>query len=249
MKPFYLSVIFFVLCAASFAEEPNAALKEAMNLEKKGDLDGAIALLKELEQQTPDDPQVAKYLGRDYVLKVDDQTDPAQKKELAQIGLEFSQKAAEALPEDAEAQLAVAAAYGKLCNFTDPKTKIEYSKIVYAKAVLGLKLNPNSDFGHLILARWNFEMSTLNPLLKGIAQFAYGQFPPASKEDSIAHFRKAIELAPQRVVHHAEFAHALDAFGDKEEAKKEWKKVIELKPVYSQDRRFQAIAETKLGSA
>jgi hypothetical protein len=249
MKSFYLSAVILFFSSALLAEEPAEPLKEVINLEKKGDLDGALAILKKLQQQTPDDPQVEKFLGREYVLKVDDQTDPAKKKEFAQIGLDFSKKAATALPDDSEAQLAVAAAYGKLCEYLDPKTKIEYSKIVYAKANLGLKLNPNSDFGHLILARWNFEMSMLNPLLKGLAQFVYGDFPPASKEDCLAHFRKAIELAPQRVVHHAEYAQALDAFGEKEDARKEWKKVMDLKPIYSQDRRFQAIAATKLGSA
>jgi tetratricopeptide (TPR) repeat protein len=143
----------------------------------------------------------------------------------------------------------LAAAYGKLCDVVDQRTKIEYSKSVYSNVTRGLQLDPNSDFGHLILARWQFEMSTLNPLLKGFAQMVYGRFPSASKEEAIANFKKAIEIAPQRIVHHAEYAHALDVFGDKEGAQKEWQKVTELKPIYAQDRRYQEAAAAKLGAS
>jgi tetratricopeptide (TPR) repeat protein len=94
----------------------------------------------------------------------------------------------------------------------------------------------------LILARWNFEMATLNPLLKGIAELVYGQFPPASTQAAIIHFKKAIELNPTRVIHHAEYAKALEALGDKEQAREEWTKVIELKAVDAQDRFYQRVA-------
>jgi tetratricopeptide (TPR) repeat protein len=236
-----------VFCSSANAQELSASQRDAMVLEKKGDLDGAIQILKKARQETPNDPQTAKLLGRDYVLKVDDQPDAAKKKECGQLALDLSKKAAEALPQDAEAQIGVAAAYGKLCDVVDPTTKIEYSKSVFSNVTRGLELDPNSDFGHLILARWQFEMTILNPLLKGFAQIVYGRFPPASKEESIAHFKKAIEIAPQRIVHHAEYAHALDVFGDKEGAQKEWQKVTQLKPIYAQDRRYQEQAAAKLG--
>jgi tetratricopeptide (TPR) repeat protein len=246
VRIFYFSTLLVLVCFSTDAQDLNASLHDAMDLEKKGDLDGAITILKKAQQDAPDDPQTAKLLGRDYVLKVDDQPDVASKREYGQRGLDLTKKAAEALPQDADAQISLACAYGKLCDCVDPKTKIEYSKNVYANVTRGLKLDPNSDFGHLILARWHFEMTTLNPLLKGLAQLVYGRFPPASKEEAISHFRKAIELAPQRIVHHAEFAHALDVLGDKNEARKEWMTVTELKPIYAQDKRYQAVASAQL---
>jgi tetratricopeptide (TPR) repeat protein len=236
------------LCLGANAQDLNSTQRDAMSLEKKGDLNGAVQILKKAEQEAPDDPQTAKLLGRDYVLKVDDQPDSAKKKEYGQRGLDLSKMAAEALPQDAEAQIGVAAAYGKLCDVVDPKTKVEYSKNVFSNVTRGLQLDPNSDFGHLILARWHFEMTILNPFLKGFAQMVYGRFPSASKEDAIANFKRAIEIAPQRIVHHAEYAHALDVFGEKEAARKEWQKVTELKPVFDQDRRYQEQATAKLGS-
>jgi tetratricopeptide (TPR) repeat protein len=248
VKFLYTFALLVVLSIGGNAQELNPSQRDAISLEKKGDLDGAVQILKKSQQEIPDDPQTAKLLGRDYVLKVDDQPDVDKKKEYGQRGLDLSKKAADALPQDAEAQIGVAAAYGKLCDVVDPKTKVEYSKSVFSNVTRGLQLDPNSDFGHLILARWHFEMSILNPLLKAFAQMVYGRFPAASKEDAIANFKRAIEIAPQRIVHHAEYAHALDVFGDKEGARKEWQKVTGLKPVYAQDRRYQEQAVAKLGS-
>jgi tetratricopeptide (TPR) repeat protein len=98
----------------------------------------------------------------------------------------------------------------------------------------------------LILAQWNLQMAFLNPFLKAFAQMIYGQFPAASREEAIAHYKKAIELAPERIVHHAEYAKALDALGDTVAAREQWTKVTELKPVWAQDRRYQAMAMQRL---
>jgi hypothetical protein len=47
-------------------------------------------------------------------------------------------------------------------------------------------------------------------------------------------------------VHHAEFAKALDVMGDTSEARQQWTKVTELKPIYTQDRRYQEMAIKRL---
>jgi tetratricopeptide (TPR) repeat protein len=119
---------------------------------------------------------------------------------------------------------------------------------VYAGATKALRLNPDSDFGHLILAQWNYQMVFLNPFLKTLTEMMYGKFPPASKEEAIAHYKRAIELAPERIVHHAEFAKALDVMGDTTAAREQWEQVAELKPVFAQDRRYQAMAVKRLKS-
>jgi hypothetical protein len=43
-------------------------------------------------------------------------------------------------------------------------------------------------------------------------------------------------------VHHAEYAKALDELGDTVAARQQWTKVTELKPIWAQDRRYQAMA-------
>ena len=74
----------------------------------------------------------------------------------------------------------------------------------------------------------------------------YGQFPAASMEEAITHYKKAIELAPERIVHHAEYAKALDVLGDTAAARQQWTKVTELKPIWADDRRYKAMAMQRL---
>jgi tetratricopeptide (TPR) repeat protein len=234
------------LSLASAAEEVDRLITDAQQLEKKGDPDAAITVLRLADRLSPENMEVTKLLARQYILKVDDAPDTAAKKAFAEMALDLARKAADKLPNDAEAHVALAAAYGKLCDLVEGKSKIDYSKQVYFEATKALRLDPNSDFGHLILAQWNYQMVFLNPFLKALTEITYGQFPPASKEEAIAHYKKAIELAPERIVHHAEFAKALDVMGDSSDALQQWRKVTELKPIYAQDKRYEAMAIKRL---
>jgi tetratricopeptide (TPR) repeat protein len=227
-------------------EDLSRLISDAQKMEKCGETDSAISVLKEADKLSPQNTEVEKLLAQQYVIKVDDATDPAAKKTLGQMALDLARKAAGKLPDDSDARVTLAAAYGKLCPLVDPKTELEYSKQVYAEATRALKLNPDSDFGHLILAQWNYQMSFLNPVLKALSAVVYGKVPPASKEQAIVHYKRAIELAPERIIHHAEFAKALDVMGDTAAAREQWLEVTELKPVYAQDRRYQEMAYRRL---
>ena len=237
---------FFNLALALVAQDAEHLITDAEQLEKKGETDSAIAVLKAADRLSPENIEVTKLLARQYVMKVDDETDPVAKKTCAEAALVLARKSVEKLPNDSEAHVALGAAYGKLCDLVDGKTKVEYSKQVYIEANRALRLDPDSDFGHLVLAQWNYQMVFLNPFLKVFTEVIYGQFPPASKEEAIANYKIAIELAPQRIVHHAEYAKALDVMGDRTQARQQWMEVTELKPIYAQDRRYQAMAFQRL---
>jgi len=246
MKWIYIFFGFFGFPLSLAADGVNHLIADAEQLEQRGETDSAIIVLKNAEHLSPENIQIEKLLARQYVLKVDDATDPAIKKKYAEMARDLAQKAADKEPNDSEAQVELAAAYGKLCDLVDGKTKVEYSKLVYAEATKAVELDPSSDFGHLILAQWNLQMVFLNPFLKAFAQMIYGQFPAASTEEAITHYKRAIELAPERIVHHAEYAKALDVLGDTVAARQQWTKVTELKPIWATDRRYQAMAMQRL---
>jgi Flp pilus assembly protein TadD len=246
MKWIYICFGFFVLPLSLAADGVNHLIADAEQLEQRGETDSAIIVLKNAEHLSPENIQIEKLLARQYVLKVDDATDPAIKKKYAEMARDLAQQAANKEPNDSEAQVELAAAYGKLCDLVDGKTKVEYSKLVYTEATKAVELDPSSDFGHLILAQWNLQMVFLDPLLKAFAQLIYGQFPAASTEEAITHYKRAIELAPERIVHHAEYAKALDVLGDAVAARQQWTKVTELKPIWATDRRYQAMAMQRL---
>lgn len=247
MKHLYLLVFSFALLARLAGADLAANLGQADQAEQAGETDRAIEILKRAENQDHGDAQIEKRLSRLYSWKIEDTNVPGERKNYAELAVRLGEDAVQKLPNDPQTHIALAAAYGEICDMVDGRTRVEYSKRVYQEVTRGLALDPSNDYGHLILARWNFEMATSSPVLRGIAQVVYGQFPPASKEEAIENFKKAIALAPNRVIHHAEYAKVLEAMGDMGAAKEQWRKVLELRPVDAQDHRYQALAAAQLG--
>ncbi len=248
MRIFFVTATIFSIWIASVAQSQDVPtlIKKADELDARERTEEAIATLKQAEKISPNNPDVLIKLSQDYSDRADDARDRSQKLAFARLCLEYAKKAVHVAPESSDAHACLSVGYGKMTDFVDNKTKMEYSKVVKSEAERAIQLNPKNDVALLILARWNFEMATLNPVLKVIAQTLYGQLPPASKEQAIEYFQKAIAAAPDRIVHHAEFAEALDSMGKTTEARVEWLKVQQLKPTDATDRRYVAEAEQKL---
>jgi Tfp pilus assembly protein PilF len=74
----------------------------------------------------------------------------------------------------------------------------------------------------------------------------YGGLPKASNADAIANFQKAIQLAPDRILHHAGLAMAYAAAGERQLAVAEWTKCRAMKPAGLEDQEAQRDAAKKL---
>jgi tetratricopeptide (TPR) repeat protein len=245
-------IVFLAVAAIGepgFTQEVESLIRQADQFDNQGETESAVKALKQADSASPENPQVEKRLSSLYTRHIQEISDQATKRKDAELAVEFGKKAVAKSPNDAQARIALAAAYGQICWFVDEKSRVEYSKQIYQQVTKGLELDPSSDYGHLILARWNFELATLNPVLKGIAELVYGQMPPASTQAAVSNFKKAIELAPQRIIHHAEYAKALEALGEKAQAREEWTKVTQLKAVGPQDRLYQTMANQRLRSS
>ena len=123
---------------------------------------------------------------------------------------------------------------------------MEYSKVIKAEAEKAIELDSKNDYAYLVLARWNFEMTQLNPILKGIAELLYGQMPPASQDKALEDFQKAIQFAPNRMIHHFCYGEALAKLGRKDEARDEYQKVLRLTPTCKEERSYQQKAASGL---
>jgi tetratricopeptide (TPR) repeat protein len=227
-------------------QDVSRLIRKADELDAQGRTNDAIEVLQQAEKINPNDPTLLINLSQDYSDQIDDAKERSKKMAFAKLCLEYAKKAVHEAPDNADAHVCLSVAYGKMTDFVDNKTKMEYSKVVKSEAEKAVELNPKNDLALLILARWNFDMATLNPILKAIAQTLYGQLPPASKELAIEYFQKAIAAAPQSIIDHAEFAKALESMGKTKEARAEWVKVKQLKPTDAEDRRYVAEAERKL---
>jgi tetratricopeptide (TPR) repeat protein len=239
-----ICAILFVNVAQS--QDVSTLIRKADELDAQERTDDAIAALKQAEKISPNNPSVLIKLSEDYSDKNDAVKERSEKLAFAKLSLEYAKKAVRVAPENSDAHACLSIAYGKMTDFTDNKTKMEYSKVVKSEAEKAVELNPRNDKALLVLARWNFDMATLNPILKAIAQTLYGQLPPASKEQAIDYFKQAIAAAPNRIIHHAELAEALESLGKRQEANAEWLKVTQLKPLSAEDRQYVAEAKRKL---
>jgi len=228
------------------AQDVPTLIKEADALDAQERTLDAIQVLKQAEKVDPNDPKVLVKLSQDYSDAIDVAKEQSQKFANATLCLRYAEKAVRAAPDDSDAHTCLSVAYGKMTDFVDNKTKMEYSIVIKSEAEKAVGLDPKNDVALLILARWNFEMATLNPFLKGIAETLYGKLPPASKDTALEYFQKAIACAPDRIINHAEYARALEAIGKTQEAKAQWLKVTQLKATDSEDRSYMAEAQKYL---
>jgi len=167
-------------------------------------------------------------IAREYSLAMADTQSKDEQRILGEKSLAYAERAVSVAPDDALAQLALAICYGRVAPFLDNKTKISYSKLVKEHAEKALKLDPSQDYAYHVLGAWNYELASLNPVLRVLAKLIYGELPSASYEDAVKNFKKAIELAPQRVAHHVELGRTYAALGQTALARAELNKGLAL---------------------
>jgi tetratricopeptide (TPR) repeat protein len=193
-------------------------------------LDNARALQSYLQAEKlgATDPDTLTHVARQYALLMNDAQSDDQQRRLGEKALEYSKRAVAENPAHAKSVLSVAICYGRLVRFQDTRTKIEYSRYVKDYAEKALKLDPTDSYAWHVLGAWNYELAQMGAFSRAIVKVVYGGMPPASNEEAERLFRKAVELAPERVSHHAELGRTLAALGKKNEARLELNKALAL---------------------
>jgi hypothetical protein len=72
-------------------------------------------------------------------------------------------------------------------------------------AYAAIAADPGSDVAHHLMGRWHYEMAQINGLLRALVRIMYGTaLAPGTRQDALASFRRAVELAPGRLIHRVE---------------------------------------------
>jgi len=188
----------------------------------------ALAAYLEAEKLGGKDADLLRKISREYSLSMVDTKSKDEQRALGEKALDYAKRAEAANPANAMNQLGMAICCGRVAPYLDNKTKIAYSKLVKEHADKALKLDPSLDYAYHVLGAWNYELAGLNPVLRAIAKLIYGDLPAASYEEAVKDFKKAIELAPQRVAHHVELGRTYAALGQKDLARAEIDKGLAL---------------------
>lgn len=247
MRP--LLAIALLLSFRTFAEEPKivALLRHGDAEEKQGRTRAALADFRAAEELDAKNVGVLLRLSKAYSDLVDVTKPPEAAEQLAHKALDYAQRALDLDSKIAKAHLSRAIAYGKLTDFVGNKTKLEYSKIIKEETAKSIELDPTDDFAWYVLGRWHAGVANVSGVLRVLAKVVYGGMPAASNEEAAKCLKKATELAPQRIMHHAELARLYKTMGKADLAAKEWQAILALPTTDSDDEKEKTAAREALG--
>jgi tetratricopeptide (TPR) repeat protein len=120
----------------------------------------------------------------------------------------YAQTALKVDPKNSEANCVMAIALGRSSMSKSGRDKIDNAREVkkYVDAAIA---NDATNFkAWHVLGRWQYEISNLNGLERGLVKVLYGALPPATIKQSIASFEKARALRPEFLLNYYEMAKA-----------------------------------------
>ncbi len=250
LKTNYIQMLLALLLAVSARAENlsfSNLLSQGEVAQKRGDAAGAFKLFSSAEPLATNCPDLC-VMARRYCDLMHDTASANLQKMLAEKALACSFRAVKVDPKNATAHLSVAVCYAKNFPYTNNQTKVNWSKLMKAECETGLALDPKQDIGYYLLGRWNFDVANMNFILKGLLKIVYGGLPQASNEEAIKNFKKAIALAPKRIIHHFELAKVYEATGETKLETAELETCRSLKPVDRDDDEAQKDALKKLAA-
>ena len=244
--PLLVAVLFGFLVSPCDAQVA-ALIRHGDVEEKQGRTKAALADFEAAEQLDPKNPAILLRLAKQHSDLVDATKARDAAEQHARKALDYSQRALALDPKIAKAHLSLAIAYGKLTDFVGNKTKLDYSKIIKDETVKSLELDPTDDFAWHVLGRWHAGVANVNGVLRALATVVYGGMPPATNAEAAKCLKKAVELAPQRIMHRAELARLYKIKGQADLAAKEWQTITTLTAADSDEESEKLAARETLG--
>jgi tetratricopeptide (TPR) repeat protein len=213
---------------------------------QRGDLDRAIELDSAAEKIAATNSSQLCVLTKHYCDLMYSTESAAAKKSLAQHALACARQAEEVDHKNPAAHLCVAVSLVKNFPNASNQTKVNWSRDIKKECETALELNPSEDIAYYLLARWNYAVANRSFIVKTLVKVAYGGLPSASNMEAVKDLNKAIALAPNRIIHHAELAKVYETLGEHSMARVELEKCRSLKPIDRDDTEAQQEAGRQL---
>ncbi|HSI14310.1 MAG TPA: hypothetical protein VK961_19830 [Chthoniobacter sp.] len=247
-----LAVLPLLLFATQvLAEDPRvtALVQQGDAMEKQHKPRVALASLRAAEAIEPQNIGVLLRISKQYSDLIDVTKPEENAKRMADMAMEYGNRALAADPKNAKAHLNIAVSYGHMTDFVGNKTKLEYSKVIHEETLKSIELDPTDDYAWHVLGRWEAGVANVSGVLKALASIVYGGMPKASNEEAVRCFKKAVEIAPQRLMHHAELAHVYKQMGKRDLELQEWQNTLGIRAQDTDDENYQKEARTALEAA
>jgi FimV-like protein len=176
--------------------------------------------------------------------RLKDQTDPMPFYETA---MESADKCLEHHPQKARCHFAKALVTGRIAKRSSARERLSMSKEIKQYIDKALELDPEFAKTWHLLGVWHTEAANLSGVERLAANALFGGAPEgASNEKAIRSFNKALELEPENILIHLDFARLYIEMGEEEKAIELLEKLLTLEPVYEDDERNKKIARDLL---
>lgn len=224
-----LTFLLHALSAAAvlFFANNGSGADSAVELIQKGDAFSArfqsaeaLKCFLPAEKLDPNNARLLVRIAQQYRHLMSDATTRLEKVQLGTVAILFSQRAATLAPNDPAAHLAVAISYGKMTPFLSSKDQFANSPLIKAAADKSIGLDPTNDLAWQVLGRWYLAVADVSGFKRAVAKVAYGSLPTATYADAVRCFEKAIQLKPDRLMHHIELGRAYKQMGRDADARK-----------------------------
>jgi tetratricopeptide (TPR) repeat protein len=233
------------------AEDPRVTslVQKGDAAELQGNTRAALASFRAAESIEPQNVGVLLRISKEFGDLIETTKPEENAKRMADLALTYGTRALELDHNNAKAHLNLAVSYGHMTDFVGNKTKLEYSKVIYDETQKSIELDPHDDFAWHVMGRWQAGVANINGMLKALCTLVYGGMPKASNEEAVRCFKKALEIAPQRIMHHGELAHVYKQMGKNDLALQEWQNILGIRAQDGDDEKYQQEARAALDAA
>lgn len=153
--------------------------------------------------------------------------------------VEIAGKAVALNPNHAKGHVMLAAALEKTASDKSGAERIKLLNQSRTAAEKAVEINPGEDIGHSLLGRWNREMANIGWVTKTYCKLFIVSTPPATYENAVDHFNKAIGINPNYISHYLELGKT-NVYLDKwAEAGDAFTKVMDLTATEKSDSKYQ----------
>lgn len=175
-------------------------------------------------------------------------TDGAARETLFDEAWRMAQSAIEADPGSARAHMVGAIAAGRKALISGTRRQVELSRIVKEHADRAIALDPDLAPAYHARGVWHRKVAELGRVTRLIVRAVYGGLPEASHERARDDLLKSIELDDQ-IPDRVELGAVYWAMNEREKAREQWRKALDMPRVLHLDKMQQHKAEQRLAKA
>ncbi len=195
----------------------------------------ALKLYLPAEKLEPTNVDLILKIARQYRHLMQDATKPEEKMKLGAIGMSYAVRAVKLAPNESEAHLSVAISDAKMVPILGNKQRLETSRHLKTEVDKAIALDPGKDLAWYILGCWHQRLADIGVVMRTMAKLTYGSVPPATNDEAVKCFQKAIKLNPDRLMHYIELGRTYAQMGQTEDARRYIKKGLSMPDVGKDD--------------